>query len=178
MTHETALRPTHTELEVRTLQERAQRLARLPQATERDAQTEVLVFRLGDEHYAIALRLLRLIQRATGLTPVPCTPAYIAGMLNVRGDVLTVIDLQAALGVPGPTTPPEHGQVLLAEVGRVRVGLRVDEVLGIRGFALEHLDPPLGSKDYAQGIAEASIVVLDLERILAADRFAVGEEYN
>src|SRR5689334_20961138 len=64
----------------RVLSRRAAELARAPDAGAQGEQIEVLVFRLGDEQYAVELRLLQAVQRTEGLTLVPCTPPFIAGI--------------------------------------------------------------------------------------------------
>src|SRR5262245_56247170 len=89
-----------------TLRTRARQLAQRPVDEDAGATTEVLTFRLGDETYAAGLRQLAAVQSARGLTPVPCAPAYVAGLLNVRGEVVSVLDLAGALELPTRATPP------------------------------------------------------------------------
>jgi purine-binding chemotaxis protein CheW len=150
-----------------TLNDRARRLAEVPPAAAAGRTLEVLVCRLGVEEYAVELRLLHGVYPATGLTPVPCTPPFVAGLVNLRGEILTVLDLAAAMGLTGS----EKREVLLAETQQVRVGLLVDEVLGVRRIALDSLDRALTGGDAARGIAEARTVLLDLEALLADKRF-------
>jgi purine-binding chemotaxis protein CheW len=149
------------------LNERARRLAEIPPPADASRALEVLVCRLGVEEYAVELRLLHGVYPATGLTPVPCTPAFVAGLVNLRGEILTVLDLAVAMGLTGS----EKREVLLAETQQVRVGLLVDEVLGVRRIALDSLDRALTGGDAARGIAEARTVLLDLEALLADKRF-------
>jgi purine-binding chemotaxis protein CheW len=150
-----------------TLNDRARRLAEVPPEVDASRALEVLVCRLGVEEYAVELRLLHGVYPATGLTPVPCTPPFVAGLLNLRGEILTVLDLAAAMGLTGS----EQREVILAETPRVRVGLLVDEVLGVRRIALDSLDRALTGGDSTRGIAEARTVLLDLEALLADQRF-------
>jgi purine-binding chemotaxis protein CheW len=159
----------------RTLRERAATLARAPAAEARGEQTAVLVFRLGDEEYAVELRLLEAVQRTAGLTPVPCTPPYIAGILNVRGEIVTVLDLAAALGLARGALADDE-RVLLAALPQGRAGFLVGEVLGHRSLALDELQRPLSSRDFVWGIAEARIAVLRLEELCANDRFEVRDD--
>jgi purine-binding chemotaxis protein CheW len=162
----------------RLLAERARQLAQAPFQAVDGAQVEVLLCRLRSEYYAIELRLLRAVHPVKGLTAVPCTPPWVAGILNIRGEVVTVLDLATALGLAGPPSADEGAQVLLAELPDLRVGLLVDEVLGVHGVALDKLDRPLSGSDFARGVAEATIVVLNLEQLLSAERFAVAEEVS
>jgi purine-binding chemotaxis protein CheW len=149
------------------LTDRARQLAEIPPPADHSRAIEVLVCRLGVEEYAVELRLLRGVYPAIGLTPVPCTPPFVAGLLNLRGEILTVLDLGVAMGLAGS----DQHEVLLAETPRVRVGLLVGEVLGVRRIALDSLDRALAGSDSTRGIAEARTVLLDLEALLADRRF-------
>jgi len=160
------------------LRDRARRLAVVPAQAGSSKWAEVVLFAVRGERYAIEAPLLRMVHRATNLTTIPCTPPFIAGMLNVRGEVVIVLDLAAALGLPGEAPADAKRSMLLAEHGQVRVGLLVDEVIGIRRLALGALDPPLTGDEFVVGIAEGNTVLLNLERLLANRRFDVFEEVN
>jgi purine-binding chemotaxis protein CheW len=151
-----------------TLSERARRLAELPRPADDTRALEVVVCRLGAEEFAIELRLLRGVVPALGLTPVPCTPPFVAGLLNLRGEILTVLDLAATLDLPGS----DGREVLVAETERVRVGLLVGDVLGVRKIGLGSFNPSLAGSTFTRGIADASTVLLDLDALLADGRFA------
>jgi purine-binding chemotaxis protein CheW len=149
------------------LNERARRLAEVPPSADASRAIEVLVCRLGVEEFALELRLLHGVYPATGLTRVPCTPPFVAGLLNLRGEILTVLDLAVALGLTGY----DQREVLLAETPQVRVGLLVDEVLGVRRIALDSLERGLAGSDATRGVADARTVLLDLEALLSDARF-------
>jgi purine-binding chemotaxis protein CheW len=140
----------------------------------------MLVCRLHDEWYAIELALLSAVQVARGLTPIPCTPAFVAGMLNVRSTVVVALDLAQALGLT-QGAPAESPSVLLTDCaaggGQGQVGLLVHEIAGVSRLALEQLDRAFSGNPAVRGIAEAGIVVLDLRALLADERFEVAEEW-
>lgn len=152
---------------------------RAEQETPEGAGSEILLCRLHDERYALDLALLSAVQAARGLTPLPCTPSFVAGVLNVRGTVVAVLDLAQCLGL-GPTTIDEGHSVVLTDCGggggQGQVGLLVHEVLGTQRLALDHLAPPLSGDPAIRGLANAGIVVLDLPRLLGDGRFEVYEE--
>jgi purine-binding chemotaxis protein CheW len=158
------------------LAERARGYAHVPTQTDGGTHVEVMLFRLGVQQYAVESRLLRSVQHTKGLTAVPCTPSHVAGILNVRGDIVTVLDLGIALGLAGAARDVDRAGVLLVELPRVRVGLLVDEVLGVRDLTLDELDRPLSGREFVRGVAESSILLLDLERLLGGERFDVFEE--
>lgn len=159
------------------LRERARRLATAAAGSGGGATVEVLECRLGDSQYALEMRLLGGVQRATGLTPVPCAPGFVAGLLNVRGEVVTVLDLAVALGLTPLTAPAAGGRaVLLVDMPGVRVGLLVDGVLGVRPLALAALQRAPSGGDAARGVADTRTVLLDLERLFGDGHFEVAEE--
>jgi purine-binding chemotaxis protein CheW len=158
------------------LKRRAEQLARQPQATDLGDDVEVLVCRLGSERYAIDTGTLRSVQWAHSVTPVPCTPPYVMGIVSVRGEIVTVLDLGTMLGLtstPGEATP--HAVLLLGLPG-LRAGLVVDEILGVERLKLGSLQPSLSGREFARGVAPAQTVLLDLEQLLMSGRFDVLDE--
>ena len=131
-----------------TLRARARQFARSPVAEDGGAAVEILAFRLGDETYAVGLQQLAAVQPVRGLTPVPCAPPYVAGLLNVRGEVVTVLDLAGALELPAGGAPPDEARVLMVELPQGRVGLLVDAVLGVERLDPDKLDRPFSGRLY------------------------------
>jgi purine-binding chemotaxis protein CheW len=160
----------------RELRVRAERLARATRAAEPGAEVEVLVCRVRDEQYALDLRRVEMAQPVRDLVPVPCTPRHVAGIMNVRGHVHPVLDLAVALGLPGDTSIADASRVLFVGAPEGLVGLLVDEVLEVRSLALKALERPLSDGEIARGVAEARIVLLDLDQLLAPGRLDVAEE--
>lgn len=166
----------------RTLRERARRLATEAHddaPTRVTAGTEVLLCRLHDERYAIELSRLRAVQSARGLAPLPGTPGFVAGMLNVRGMVVTVLDLARCLDLP-PGPPADDALVLLTDAGgkqRGLVGVLVHEVVGSSRIAFADLDRAFSGNSAVRGIATGETIILDLAALLADGRFEVAEEW-
>jgi purine-binding chemotaxis protein CheW len=176
---------------------RARRLAQAVAGGEdRDARggggVAALVCRVRDEQYAVALAVLEAVRPAAGLVPVPCTPPFVAGLLNVRGEIVTVLDLAAALGLPANTVTGAGAggsSVVLLQVPRpsteadargggdtVRLGLLVDGIEGVQTLAGGDLVSPLSGNDFTRGVAGSALVLLDVERLLASGRFEVLED--
>lgn len=85
------------------LRDRAHLLARPPeQAATADTQLEVLEFRLAQERYAVETRHVREVCPLKDLTPLPCTPPFVLGVVNVRGCILPVLDLKIFLSYRRP----------------------------------------------------------------------------
>jgi purine-binding chemotaxis protein CheW len=161
------------EAEMQTLVRRARELAQTPEDAVR-SEVDVLLIRLGDEHYAVELELLRSVLRPPGLTAVPCAPTHIAGIVNVRGEIITVVDLRAVLGL-SRETPAAERWVVLVELPQGRLGLSVDEVLGMSKMPLEALDRSMTAREYIAGIHDGTTILLDLTLLLTHERLGVHE---
>jgi purine-binding chemotaxis protein CheW len=105
-----------------------------------------LVFRVGNALYACDIEMVREIVRIGRLTRIPGAPPFVRGLLNVRGDVLAVLDVGLRLrsnDTPSPPSlpepPPRTESVIVVAVGERRAGLAVEEVIGVRPVAP---DPP------------------------------------
>jgi purine-binding chemotaxis protein CheW len=92
-----------------------------------------LVFRVGEALYACDIELVREIVRLAPLTRIPGSPAFVRGLLNVRGEVLTVLDLGVRLRPDCP--PADRGSVIVVDTDRHRAGLIVEEVVGVQAVA-------------------------------------------
>src|SRR5438105_2245634 len=99
MSHKTQSSSTMNAKQI--LHARAQALARAPErASATEASLDVLEFRLGKERYAVESRYVREIIPLKTLTPLPCTPSFVAGIVNVRGRIVAVLDLKKFFGLP------------------------------------------------------------------------------
>jgi purine-binding chemotaxis protein CheW len=156
------------------LMERARQLAIIGVEKRQDAEIALLVFLLESEQYGIPLAALRSIQPARGLTPVPRTPPRIAGVLNVRGEIVAVVDLAVVLGLR-TASMPEHPQVVLVDGPDGQVGLLVDEILGVRSIPMTDIEPSLTGMSTSLGIGDRSVGLLNLEYLLADERLAVDD---
>ncbi len=158
------------------LKRRAELLARQIDGEDSGTQVEVLICRLGTERYAIETRSLRAVQWVSGMVPVPCTPAFVLGIVSVRGEIVTLLDLATMLALTSRPADAETVPVLLLGLSGIRAGLVVDEVLGVEMLDLDAVQPSLSGREFTRGIAPGPIVVLDLEQLLTSGRFDVSDE--
>jgi purine-binding chemotaxis protein CheW len=160
------------------LKRRAEQLAKLPLAPDTGDEVEVLACQLCGERYAVETRHLRAVQWVTGVTPVPCTPPFVVGIVSVRGEIVTLLDLAAMIGL-GAASPVDEGKprpVVLLGLAGMRSGLVVDEVLGVERMKLDALQPSLTRREFARGVGPGDTVLLDLEALFASARFTVSDE--
>ncbi len=94
-----------------------------------DRRSHVLVVRAGERQYAIPVTQVREVIRAERVTKVPGAPAFARGIVNVRGAVVTVLDLAELLGAGRAVTSTS---VVLLEHGSRLIGLAVDAVCDVR----------------------------------------------
>jgi purine-binding chemotaxis protein CheW len=157
---------------------RAEQLATLSVASDASDEVEVITCRLGTEQYAVESRHLRAVQWTSSVTPVPCTPSYVIGIVSVRGEIVTLLDLAAMIGLTSAPLPRDGlaRPVLLLGLAGQRSGLVVDEVLGVQRLKLDRLQPSLSGREFARGVGPGNTVVLDLEQLLGSGRFNVSDE--
>jgi purine-binding chemotaxis protein CheW len=159
------------------LKHRAEQLARRAADEESGQSVEVIICRLGNERYAVETSVLRAVHWPSGATPVPSTPSYVLGLVSIRGEIITLLDLAAMLGLPGTASAAEAGTrpALLVGLPGVRAGLVVDEVLGVEQLRLDSLEPALSGREFARGVAPGPTVLLDVELLLKSGRFDVDD---
>lgn len=112
------------------------------EADSEDPPVNHIVFGLGGVRYAVSIRSVLELDRLSPITPVPNTPEFVLGVTNVRGDVVSVLDLRRLLGMT-PLARPETGRLIQVRPGGavVRSGMLVDSILGMRAVRGNRLEP-------------------------------------
>jgi purine-binding chemotaxis protein CheW len=145
-------------------------------------ELQVVVFALGDEQFALPVGEVREILDHHAPFRVPHAPAWLLGLTDVRGASVPVIDLRLRLGLaPAAVTPMTRVlvvEVTLAErAAVVTLGLTVDRVLDVRGYAAAAIEPPpeLGVRwkaEHLRGVLRRDggfAILLDLASIFSSD---------
>jgi purine-binding chemotaxis protein CheW len=163
------------------LRTRARALARPPErAAGAKASLELLEFRLVQESYALETRYVREVYPLKNLTPLPCTPPFVLGIVNVRGRIVPVLDIKKFFDLPEKGLTDLH-RIILVRGNDLELGLLADVIVGVRSIPVDSLQPSLPTltgirSDYLKGVTAERLVVLDLERILADPKIIVHEE--
>jgi purine-binding chemotaxis protein CheW len=163
------------------LRARAKNLAQEPESKgEAEECLEALAFRLAHETYAIETRFIREVYPLTELTPLPCTPDYIYGIINIRGQILTIIDMKKFFGLPekGITN---LNRVIVVQEEDMALGILADEIIGILNIPKSDLNTLLPTMTgihagYIKGVNGEGIILLDMERFLNDRQLIVHEE--
>ena len=167
----------------RVLKARAQALARQPgQAEAAGEHIEVVEFVLAHERYAVETRYVREVYPLENLTPLPCTPAFVLGIVNLRGEILSVIDLKKFFELPEKGLT-DLNKVIVLQSGNMRFGILADAVAGVRRVPLVGIQPSLPTltgvrEAYLKGVTAERTVVLDAEKLLADERIVVQEQVD
>jgi purine-binding chemotaxis protein CheW len=140
---------------------------------------EIVEFVLGPERYGIESSRIREIYPLNEFTPLPCTPAFVLGLVNVRGQILSIINIKKLFDLPEKGLT-DLNKVIIVNAHSIELGILADAILGTRSIAPEELHPALPTltgirADYLQGITKDSLVVLDVEKILADEKILVNE---
>jgi len=165
----------------RILRERAHALAAEPGETQTLAQSiEVVEFLLAHERYAVESFHVREVYPLENLTPLPCTPAFVLGIVNLRGEIVSVIDLRKFFDL-AQTGLPDLNKVIVLESENMTFGILADAILGVRRIPLAGIQPALPTltgirEKYLKGITAERIVVLDVGKLLADEDIVVQEQ--
>ncbi|MGQ9498437.1 MAG: chemotaxis protein CheW [Desulfotomaculales bacterium] len=137
-----------------------------------DDDRQVIVFQLGDQHYALPIPAVQTIIRPAGVTPIPGTTDLVEGVINLRGKVIPVLNLNRRLGPAARDRGPET-RIIVVEQGGSRVGIVADRVVAVGKYEednLEPLDTVAGNRnDWLTGVIkkkEGLWLLLDLDRVL------------
>ena len=162
------------------LKTRARLLAQEPeQVVETEAALEVVEFRLAQERYGIESSYIREVYPLKEVTPVPCTPPFIVGIINLRGQILSVIDLKKFFNLPDQVLTSQ--KVIVAHTPEMELGILVDVVLGVRTVPASLIQPSLFASSsgiaetYLRGVTSERLIILEVARILADPRLIVNE---
>lgn len=140
-----------------------------------------VTFRLAEETYGINVMQVQEVLRMTDVAPVPGAPHYVMGIINLRGNVVTVLDTRKLLDLSaGDIT--DSSRIMIIESGKVTVGLLVDSVAEVVNIASSDIDPPpsVGNEEgsrYIQGIYSSEqqiLILIDLDKLIAEDQRDTG----
>ncbi len=139
-------------------------------------EIELLTFRVGDQEYAVDIMSVREIRGWTSATPLPHAPSFVRGVINLRGTVLTIVDLSERLGM-GTIAVRERNVIIVVQTAGQNIGLLVDAVSDILSLPLSALQPPpevpsAGSNSFVSALTivkDRMVRVLDLNSALPCE---------
>ncbi len=143
----------------------------------------IIAFRLGEEEYGVDVSQIQEIIKMREITRVPKAPYYIRGVINLRGNVIPIIDLRKRFNLPFKEVT-DQSRIIVFDIKGVRFGIIVDAVSEVIRLPRENIEPPppiaMGGIEtvYLKGVGKVNnklIILLDLEKALGLEEL-IGEE--
>ncbi len=138
-----------------------------------------VTFRLGDEKYGINVMQVQEVLRITEIAPVPGAPPYVLGIINLRGNVVTVIDTRSRFGLM-PKEPDDSTRIVIIESEGHIIGIQVDSVAEVADLRASEIEtaPNVGNEEsskYIQGVTSKDnqlLILVDLNKFLSDEEKA------
>ncbi len=143
---------------------------------------DVIQFRLSSELYAIESKYVKEALPLKDFTSLPGIPAFILGIVNVRGKILSILNLKKFLDLPGNDLS-ELNKLIIIRNNSMKFGILADEIIGVRSINEDEMQSTIptleGYKEkYLKGITKDCVVVLDADKLLSDKKCVVYEEVN
>ena len=167
------------EINRKVLKERARILAEKPES-KREESLEILRFKLAEEIYAFETNDIREVFNVQEITPLPSTPVFLKGIINVRGEILSVIDIKSFFDLEEKKLTPPYNIVILQKQDKM-LGILAEGIDGVFHISKENMQDSLPTLDsskhrYLKGITRDRIIILDAGAILNDKKLIIDEE--
>ncbi len=141
--------------------------------------TEWVTFHLLDEKYAVNVTHVREVLKNTKISPVPGSPYFVLGIINLRGNIVTVIDTHSRLSLAA-SEPTDATRIVVVDMGGQVVGMmvdKVDEVVILKESEIDYA-PSVGNDDssnFIHGVSqreEELLILVDLDKMLGLEQYS------
>jgi len=161
------------------LEERTKKIAQPEKGHPGAAIVEALKFRLAYQEYAIEMQFIREVILTGEITPIPGTPDYISGICVVRGEIISLVDLRVLLSIPERGLTDLNRVIVLTD-HTLTFGILADHITGIGVIELNlksipDNEPVNGKHKYVKGMADGSLIVIDIAEILADPKMIIED---
>ncbi|WP_346356047.1 chemotaxis protein CheW [Azotosporobacter soli] len=159
---------------------RAERLAQEKAATPEGTRHEMLEFQLGSESYCIETAYVEEVCPLKDYTDLPGTPPFVAGLINVRGRILSLVNIKAFFALTEQSVS-ETSKVMILRDGEMEFGVLADEIIGVTEVARQDIEPLLATLEekrgeWLSGITRCGCAVIDARQLLTDARIIVDDE--
>ena len=164
----------------RILEQRARAAARRPAAPDVTERLDILAFSLAGEQYGVEVSHVGEVCKLKDLTALPCTPASIAGVMNLRGQILAVVDLRRLFDLPNRGLT-EFNKVIVLRGADRDFGLMADSIDGLQSVPVLSLQDGLPTltgirERFLKGVTVRMLAVLDGRKLLGDAGLGVNEQ--
>jgi purine-binding chemotaxis protein CheW len=141
----------------------------------RGDELQLVVFNIGDEEFGVEIMNVQEIIRMTNITKIPQAPNYVRGIINLRGRIVIVINLNDIMGMDGKEAD-EHTRIIVAEMGETVVGFIVDSVSEVLRLPESNVEPApaiIANKidtEYVLGVGKIDdrlLILLNLHKVFS-----------
>lgn len=162
------------------LRERAKKLAMKKEEKKHTDEIEVLQFFLSSETYAFETKYVKEVIQLKEVTPLPLTPNFMLGIINVRGALVSVIDLRKFFDIPSNALS-NLNRVLLLQEGEIVVGVLADSIGGVINVDKKNITKTLPTlkgirEDFLLGITPERMVIIDTQKLLSDPKLIINDE--
>lgn len=149
-----------------------------------DITMQVVTFNLVGEDFALPILDVREIIRMTEITPVPHAPNFVEGVINLRGQIIPVVDLRKRFNL-GQQEIHEDSRIMVLEVGENILGVIVDAVSEVLRIGESEVQPPPGivangiGAEYLKGICyvnDGMLILININRVFSAEEIGAMTE--
>ena len=152
--------------------------ARAQAQSSQDPVLRWVTFKLGDETYGINVMQVQEVLRMTEIAPVPGAPSYVLGIVNLRGNVVTVIDTRNRFGLP-PVEADDATRIVIIETEGHIIGVLVDSVAEVVNLQSSEIETPpnVGNNEsarYIQGVYSRDgqiLILVDVNKLLTTEEW-------
>jgi purine-binding chemotaxis protein CheW len=165
----------------RILKERARKLAQRTKTQEKEQESlQIIEFMLAHERYAVNVEYVKEVYPLKDLTPIPCTPSFVLGIINVRGQVFSVVDIRDFFDLPKQEITPSF-RVIIVKNENMEFGILADTVIGERKIPINKIQMDMPSlkgirSHYVKGVTSERLIIMDVEKLLSDESIIVHEE--
>jgi purine-binding chemotaxis protein CheW len=163
------------------LRQRARALAQEPEIrSAAQDDLEVVEFMLGYERYGIESAYVREVYPLTELVPLPGTPAFVLGIVNVRSQILSVIDLKKFFGLPEKGLT-DLNKIIIIHDDRMEYGVLADSIVGVSKISINDIQASIPAltgirADYIKGVTGETLIIVDAQKLLTDKGLIVNQE--
>jgi len=143
-------------------------------------ELDIVEFKIAGETYGIELKQIRTIHPLKNLTYIPGAPDFISGIINLRGEIISVVDLKKFFDLPDQELTPLC-QVIILSSDNMEFGILADEILGVIQIPETGIQPSLPTLTgiraaYLKGVTGNGMVILDGDELLSDEKMHIHME--
>lgn len=150
-------------------------------------EVQLVVFQLGTEEFGVDIKQVKEIIKVTEITRIPNSPSFVEGVINLRGQITTVMDLRKRLDLM-VSEQTENTRIIIVELEKNTVGMIVDSVAEVLRLPRSEIEPTPSistevDTEYIMGVGKLSdkdrtrlLILLDLTKVLSQEEAAQIEE--